>query len=108
MEKYLEAIRKNVCSLCIDSDENGNCTLNEKERCAVELFLPKIIETIRKAETDDLTLQYRALKDHVCRECRVKEGSDKCYLKEDANCSLDRYYHIIVETVLQVDAAEKR
>lgn len=54
MDKYLKALKQNVCSICVDSNEKGGCTLNEKESCAVELYLPKIVEVVHSDENEDI------------------------------------------------------
>jgi hypothetical protein len=104
MDKYLKAIKQNVCSICVDSNEKGRCTLNENEVCAVELYLPKIINVIHNNENEELTKIYKNLKETVCIECHTQNEDGHCYLREDANCSLDRYFYLIVETIQKVDA----
>lgn len=103
MDKYINAIKQEICSICADSDENGNCTLNEKESCAVELFVEEIVEVIQSTESEYIEDYREKLKDKVCTNCKAKDSTGKCYLKEDANCSLDRYFNIIVETIKKVD-----
>ncbi|MFC2133342.1 hypothetical protein ACFLTH_01890 [Bacteroidota bacterium] len=103
MQKYIDAIKNHVCTICVDSTEEGNCTLNEKELCAVQLFLPQILEIVHSKETDDVEEYYKMLKDTVCKECKTRDENGHCYLREDANCSLDRYFSVIVETIQKVD-----
>jgi hypothetical protein len=102
MDKYLKAIKQNVCSICVDSNEKGGCTLNEKETCAVELYLPQIIEIVNSLESDDIKEYFNKLHDVVCTKCREKEEGS-CYLREDANCSLDRHFPIIVDVIKKVN-----
>lgn len=103
MNKYIKAIRENICAICVDSDESGKCTLNEKETCAVEFYFPRIIEIIHGSDAEDLEGLREKLRDAVCAECRTQEKDGHCYLREDANCSLDRYFSLIVETIQKVD-----
>ena len=103
MEKYIKAIEENVCSICVDSTTEGNCTLNKNELCAVKYYLPKILEVVQGTDTDEIEKYKEQLADIVCKECRNEESEGNCYLREDANCSLDRYFSIIVETIKKVD-----
>ena len=103
MDKYLKAIKQNVCSICVDSNEKGGCTLNEKETCAVELYLSQIIEVVHNADSENMHELQNKLRETVCAQCRAQEGGN-CYLREDANCSLDRYFSLIAETIQRVDA----
>ena len=104
MQRYIDALRKNVCSICVDSSDEGDCTLTTKELCAVEYYLPKILEVIQSTDSEDLEVYHNKLKNTICAECAASEDKDHCYLREDANCSLDRYFSLIVETVKKVDA----
>lgn len=103
MDKYLKDIKQNVCAICVDSNEKGGCTLNEKETCAVELYLPQIVEIVHNADSENFQELQNKLRETICVECRTQEGGN-CYLREDANCSLDRYFHLIVDTIQKVDA----
>lgn len=104
MQRYIDAIRKNVCAICVDSTEEGDCTLSTKELCAVEYYLPRILEVVQNTDSNDLSVYHEKLKDTICAECKASQDRDHCYLRDDANCSLDRYFSIIVETIKKVDA----
>ncbi len=101
MEKYLQAIREKVCSICVDSDEKGNCKMTDEECCAVELYLDKIVDVIHSINSDRITDYVDALHQKICVECRG--NFERCNLRADVNCSLDRYFPLIVETIKSVD-----
>ena len=102
MDKYLKAIKQNVCSICVDSNERGGCSLTDKETCAVELYLPQIVEIVTQAEAENIHELRKQLRDVVCANCRNEENGN-CYLRDDANCSLDRYFSLIIETIQKVN-----
>ncbi|MFZ6031916.1 MULTISPECIES: hypothetical protein [Melioribacter] len=105
MDKYINAIRKRVCTICADSDEDGFCTLTDNEKCAVEIFLPRIISVVHEsANRENMDLLYKELKEKVCTECKTRMVNGNCYLRKDSNCSLDRYFSLIVDTIQRVDA----
>lgn len=106
IDKYLKAVKENICSICVDSNTEGGCTLTDKEKCAVEIFLPEIIDIIHNSSSDDIYDLHQALREKVCTECRTSEDKDNCYLRNDSNCALDRYYSLIVETVHKVDQSD--
>lgn len=106
MEKYIKAIRENICSICVDSNEAGDCKLTEKEICAVEMFFPQILDIVKKIDTDDFDVYAKALKEEVCMKCRASEDGQYCYLREDSNCALDRYFPLIIEVIQKVDAGK--
>ncbi len=104
MNKYIQAIRENICSICVDSDENGVCTLSNKEICAVEHHFPKMIDVINNNETESTDELIVLLREQVCAECNSQNTEGNCNLRDDANCSLDRYFPIIAETIRKVDS----
>lgn len=106
MNNYLAAIKQNVCSICVDSTSHGVCTLSDKEVCAVEHYLPQIINVIHNSESEDNAGIYKLLKETICENCHAHGSDGSCYLHDDANCSLDRYYSIIIETIKKVDAGK--
>jgi hypothetical protein len=106
MDKYLKAIKENVCSVCVDSSKKGKCTLHKNESCAVEVFYPRIIEVIKKNEYKTYQEIHAALKEEICADCSGEDGSGSCVLHEDANCSLDRYFVSIIDVVRRVDAGK--
>lgn len=103
MDKYLKALKQNVCSICIDSNERGGCTLNVRETCAVELYLPQILDVVHSIDSEDFSSAKELLRNTVCAKCRTQENGN-CYLREDANCSLDRYFPLVIDTIQKVDA----
>jgi len=103
MDKYQKAIRENVCAICADSNELGGCTLTNKETCAVQLYLPEIVDLVHKYDGKNLDELKLLLRDKICSHCRTSGEEGDCYLREDANCSLDRYFMLIVEVINRVD-----
>lgn len=106
MEKYIKAIENNICKMCIDSDNEGNCVLTDEERCAVEMYLPEIIRIVHEINNDNYPEHYAKFKSEVCKDCKARDDKGFCYLKDDSNCALDRYYSVIVETIKKVDAGK--
>ncbi|MBU1098286.1 MAG: hypothetical protein CVV23_02670 [Ignavibacteriae bacterium HGW-Ignavibacteriae-2] len=102
-DKYLKAIKENICSICVDSSEEGECILTEKEICAVEIYLPKIVELIHGSQTDNIFDLHLELRDKICSDCKTSKNKEHCHLRDDSNCALDRYFSIIVDTIQKVD-----
>jgi len=103
MNKYLKAIKTHVCSICCDSDEKGRCELTTEEVCAIELYIDDIVEIIHSNKDENFDTIYALLKEKVCKNCKTRTKDGYCYLKESANCSLERYFYLIIEIVNKVD-----
>ena len=104
MDKYKTAIKENICSVCIDSDDDGICTLTEDETCAVEYFLPQIIDIVKNNKHSRPEELENKLREEICENCQTSASREYCYLREDANCALDRYFVRIVEVIQKVDS----
>ena len=103
MKNYIEAIRETVCAVCVDS-QNGECTLSGDEYCAVEVHAAKIIKLVQKSEAEDFQTLYDEMKLKICADCRDESDNGDCSVRKDANCSLDRYFPLIVDTIKKVNA----
>lgn len=104
MDKYKSALKENICSVCIDSDDDGICSMTEDETCAVDYFLPQIVDIVQRNERSKPAELERILRDEVCTGCQASASREYCYLREDANCALDRYFARIVEVIQKVDS----
>ena len=57
IQEYLDAIRANVCSVCVDRAADGSCETRQEVRCAVRfpLTLPVLISSRGKGEIAAVT-----------------------------------------------------
>jgi hypothetical protein len=46
---YIEAIRKQVCSVCRDGMDDGSCLEREQVRCALDAYLMLVVAAIEEA-----------------------------------------------------------
>lgn len=46
---YVQAIRENVCAVCLEQALDGSCALRGQTRCALDSYLVQIIEVIEEA-----------------------------------------------------------
>lgn len=46
---YLEAIRRNVCSVCIDQARDGSCETRQQVQCALDAYLLLVVDAIEEA-----------------------------------------------------------
>lgn len=103
MNIYRTALKKHVCTICCDSDQKGRCTLNDEEVCAIELYTDEIVDIIHENNDKPYEEIQNVLREKICAKCKTRSQDGHCYLKEDANCSLDRYFYLIIDIVNKVD-----
>ncbi len=46
---YIEAIRRNVCSICTDRAADGTCETRQMVQCALDAYLLLVVEAIEEA-----------------------------------------------------------
>ncbi len=49
IQRYVEAIHENVCAVCLDQRLDGSCPRREQTNCALNTYLPQVVEAIEEA-----------------------------------------------------------
>ena len=49
VQPYIEAIRRNVCSVCHDQAGDGSCETRRQVQCSLDAYLLLVVETIEEA-----------------------------------------------------------
>ena len=53
IEDYIDAIRRNVCTVCTGQDSDGSCGLRQEVQCALDAYLLLVVEAIEEATGKD-------------------------------------------------------
>ena len=49
IQPYIEAIRRNVCSVCTDQEPDGSCETRQQVHCALDAYLLLVVDAIEEA-----------------------------------------------------------
>ena len=49
LQDYIDAIRRNVCTVCTSQDSDGDCGRRQEVRCALDSYLLLVVEAIEEA-----------------------------------------------------------
>ncbi len=49
IQQYLDAIRRNVCSVCADRASDESCETRQQVRCALDAYLLLVVDAIEEA-----------------------------------------------------------
>jgi hypothetical protein len=49
IHQYIEAIRRNVCTVCEQQARDGSCEVREQVQCALDAYLLLVVEAIEEA-----------------------------------------------------------
>lgn len=99
---YREAVRENICRLCLDRVVGGSCSRPADDQCALETHLDSVVESILSVpEGEDIGAYVEALRTENCTKCRQDEDGN-CEMRDLVACSVDSYVLRVVEVVEDV------
>jgi hypothetical protein len=105
-KKYLEEIQTRICPKCIDGDGHGNCLIAHGTECAVNRFFPQILDVVRSVHDTSMEPYEAALRTKICGACINQSPDGRCAIRDDVECSLDRYFPLIVLAIEELDLCE--
>jgi hypothetical protein len=100
---YMEAIRRHVCSVCLDSRDDGSCSLTGRV-CAIEARLPALVEAILTTRSHRMDDYYDAVQAQVCPGCPHQDRAGLCMLRNTGDCALETYLPLVVDAIETVEA----
>ena len=106
-QKYLEEIQTRICHKCIDGDGHGNCLLAQGSECAMKRFFYEILDAVRSVHGTSMEPYEAALRLRVCASCASQSPDGRCAIRDDVECSLDRYFPMIVQAIEELDIANR-
>jgi hypothetical protein len=97
LQEYLDEIRQEVCSRCVERPYGGPPCGPLGKPCGVELHLPQLIESVRQVHSD-LIGPYLANNRHeICEQCPYLHHAEYC------PCPMDSLAVLVVEAIEAVD-----
>jgi hypothetical protein len=97
MAEYLEEIRKQVCSRCVDRPAGGPPCFPLGKMCGIEMHLPELINAIHQVHSDNIAPYLDRNRRTICEHCSRRSTSD-------CPCAMDYLAVLLVEAVESVDA----
>ena len=104
---YEQALRRRVCSRCVDFGADGVCHSLDSEGCAVLRYLPELVAISQKLNELKIEPYVAAVRKNICMKCRGKKEGGECELRDTVDCGLDRYLPLILEAIEEVNALKK-
>ena len=100
-QRYLRALRSRVCLHCQDLIDGRLCGLSERA-CPVERNLREILQIVHHYQADTIQPYLNELRRIICSACDEQAADGRCPLRDQANCALDRYFALVLETIEDV------
>jgi hypothetical protein len=99
MDVYWHSIRTTICRTCTHGDGSEGCTLPSGEACAIEVFLPEIVEMVASVRSKSFEPYFDLLRGSICPQCDHHRTGGRCMKRETLECALDRYFPMVLEVV---------
>lgn len=99
---YEEAIRRHVCSRCIDFGSDGVCHTEDPLGCAVFRYLPELVAIAERLHEPKIEPYVNAVRQTICIKCRALTPDGMCPLRQKVDCGLDRYLILVFEALEDV------
>ena len=95
---YMEEIRKEVCSRCIERPPGGPPCAPLGKRCGVELNLPLIIDAVHATYSDNMEPYTANFHEMVCTQCPNRPT-------EQCPCPME---YLLILAVQAIEAVDER
>jgi hypothetical protein len=96
LNEYLEEIRQQVCSRCIERPPGGPPCAPLGKQCGIEMHLPQLVEAIHAVRGDTIVPYLENNRKLICATCPLLHG-DNC------PCPMDYLAVLVVDAVEAVD-----
>ena len=96
LTEYLDEIRKEVCSRCVERPPGGPPCAPLGKQCGIEMHLPEIIQSIHSVESKSIEPYLMANRKQICESCTLLHSSI-------CPCPMDYLSVLVVQAVEQVD-----
>jgi hypothetical protein len=96
VREYLEVIREQVCSRCVERLPGGPPCAPLGKKCGIELRLPLFLQAVHEVDSPAIEPYLDNLHRCVCSQCSLR-GCDSC------PCPMDYLLVLLVESIEMVD-----
>lgn len=100
-EEYLDEIRDQVCSHCVEKPEGGPPCAPLGKDCGVEMHLPQLIESIRQVHSPLINPYLERNRNEICAHCSFLHSSI-------CPCPMDYLAVLLVQAVETVDERRRQ
>lgn len=96
LAEYLEEIRREVCSRCVERPPGGPPCAPLGKPCGIELHLPELIDAIHEKRSDLIAPYLQNNREKICEHCSLHHSSN-------CPCPMDYLAVLLVQAVEAVD-----
>jgi len=98
-QALIDAIRQRVCAVCLDRRDDGTCRLQAGRECALEAYLPEIVDVVMSVHSDRMDEYVDAIEARICSRCSSRNAEGACPFRNKGECGLWTYLPLVVDVV---------
>ena len=108
VEQYREAMRENICGICVSFTRNPTnstrCVYEDSGQCSLFTHVDEVVETVSSVNSGSIEPYLTALRQRGCAHCDHQDKRGVCDLRDNKGpapgwCALDAYFNLIVGTI---------
>jgi hypothetical protein len=96
LTEYMDEIRQQVCSRCVERPPNGPPCAPLGKQCGIEMHLPKIVAAIHEVRSESIVPYLENNRNQICETCAFHHSSI-------CPCPMDYLAVLVVQAVETVD-----
>ena len=96
LAEYMDAIRHEVCSRCIERPPQGPPCAPLGKQCGIEMHLPQIVDAIHDVRSDLIAPYLDNNRNRICEGCAFRRSSI-------CPCPMDYLAVLLVQAIETVD-----
>jgi hypothetical protein len=96
LAEYLDEIRKQVCSRCIERPPEGPPCAPQGKQCGIEMHLPELIDAVHEVRSDLIDKYLDNNRQRICEKCPLLHSSV-------CPCPMDYLAVLLVQAIEDVD-----
>ena len=105
-QAYLEAIREQVCRVCLDQASDGSCGLSRRT-CAIEAHLPRLVGVLAGIQSTRMDEYDAAVRAEICPSCPQQDAQGACAVREASDCALLTYLPLVLDAIESVNGGAR-
>jgi len=99
MRRLEEDLQRSICSVCVDRNADGTCSLKARHECALFERFPQIARAILRVQSNHVQDYIAAIREDVCHNCPNQQEDGFCRVRDEVRCILDRYLLLIIDVI---------
>jgi hypothetical protein len=100
LSEYMDEIRKEVCSKCVERPPGGPPCAPLGKACGIEMHLPQIVDAIHEVRSDWIEPYLETNRQRICAHCMYQHTSI-------CPCPMDYLAVLLVQAVEAVDRRQE-